>query len=33
MTSVVIIATYLSFFPVTIAMLRGLRSPIPARWS
>ena len=29
MTSVVIIATYLSFFPVTIAMLRGLRSPDP----
>lgn len=27
--SVVIIATYLSFFPVTIAMLRGLRSPDP----
>ena len=25
----VIIATYLSFFPVTIAMLRGLRSPDP----
>jgi NitT/TauT family transport system permease protein len=29
MTSVIIIATYLSFFPVTIAMLRGLRSPDP----
>lgn len=29
MTSVVIIATYLSFFPVTIAMMRGLRSPDP----
>ncbi len=28
-TSVVIIATYLTFFPVTIAMLRGLRSPDP----
>ena len=28
-TSVVIIATYLSFFPVTISMLRGLRSPDP----
>jgi len=28
-TAVVIIATYLSFFPVTIAMLRGLRSPDP----
>jgi NitT/TauT family transport system permease protein len=28
-TSVVIVATYLSFFPVTIAMLRGLRSPDP----
>ena len=28
-SSVVIIATYLSFFPVTIAMLRGLRSPDP----
>jgi NitT/TauT family transport system permease protein len=27
--SVVIIATYLSFYPVTIAMLRGLRSPDP----
>jgi NitT/TauT family transport system permease protein len=27
--SVVIVATYLSFFPVTIAMLRGLRSPDP----
>jgi NitT/TauT family transport system permease protein len=27
--SVVIISTYLSFFPVTIAMLRGLRSPDP----
>ena len=25
----VIIATYLSFYPVTIAMLRGLRSPDP----
>ena len=29
MASVVIIATYLSFYPVTIAMLRGLRSPDP----
>ena len=29
MTSVVLIATYLSFFPVTIAMMRGLRSPDP----
>ncbi|MDP9467516.1 MAG: ABC transporter permease, partial [Chloroflexota bacterium] len=28
-TSVIIIATYLCFFPVTIAMLRGLRSPDP----
>lgn len=28
-SAVVIIATYLSFFPVTIAMLRGLRSPDP----
>ncbi|MEO8252250.1 MAG: ABC transporter permease [Chloroflexota bacterium] len=28
-SSVVIIATYLSFFPVTISMLRGLRSPDP----
>lgn len=28
-TSVVIIATYLTFFPVTIAMIRGLRSPDP----
>jgi NitT/TauT family transport system permease protein len=27
--AVVIIATYLTFFPVTIAMLRGLRSPDP----
>lgn len=27
--SVVIIATYLTFFPVTIAMLRGLRAPDP----
>ncbi len=27
--SVVIIATYLTFFPVTIAVLRGLRSPDP----
>ncbi len=27
--SVVIIATYLTFFPVTIAMVRGLRSPDP----
>jgi NitT/TauT family transport system permease protein len=27
--SVVVVATYLSFFPVTIAMLRGLRSPDP----
>lgn len=29
MTSVVLIATYLSFFPVTISMMRGLRSPDP----
>jgi NitT/TauT family transport system permease protein len=28
-TSVAIIATYLTFFPVTIAMIRGLRSPDP----
>lgn len=28
-TSVVIIATYLTFFPVTIAVMRGLRSPDP----
>lgn len=28
-TSVVIIATYLTFFPVTISMIRGLRSPDP----
>lgn len=28
-TAVVIIATYLTFFPVTIAMIRGLRSPDP----
>ncbi len=28
-TAVVIIATYLTFFPVTIAQLRGLRSPDP----
>jgi NitT/TauT family transport system permease protein len=28
-TSVVIIATYLTFFPVTIALIRGLRSPDP----
>jgi len=28
-TSVVVIATYLTFFPVTIAQLRGLRSPDP----
>ena len=28
-SSVVIIATYLTFFPVTIAMMRGLRSPDP----
>jgi NitT/TauT family transport system permease protein len=27
--AVVIVATYLTFFPVTIAMLRGLRSPDP----
>ena len=31
--SIVVIATYLTFFPVTIAMTRGLRSPDPARWS
>ena len=30
-TSVVVIATYLTFFPVTIAMIRGLRAPGPAR--
>jgi len=29
MTSVAIISTYLTFFPVTIAMIRGLRSPDP----
>ena len=29
LASVVIIATYLTFFPVTIAMIRGLRSPDP----
>jgi len=29
LTSIVIIATYLTFFPVTIAMRRGLRSPDP----
>ncbi len=29
LTSVVIISTYLTFFPVTIAMVRGLRSPDP----
>jgi NitT/TauT family transport system permease protein len=29
LTSVVIIATYLTFFPVTIAMIRGLRAPDP----
>jgi len=29
LTSIVIIAVYLTFFPVTIAMLRGLRSPDP----
>lgn len=29
LTSVVIIATYLTFFPVTIAMMRGLRAPDP----
>jgi NitT/TauT family transport system permease protein len=28
-TSVVVVATYLTFFPVTIAMIRGLRSPDP----
>ena len=28
-TSVVIIAAYLTFFPVTISMIRGLRSPDP----
>lgn len=28
-TSVVLIATYLTFFPVTIAMIRGLRAPDP----
>ena len=30
-TSVVFIAVYLTFFPVTIAEMRGLRSPGPAR--
>lgn len=29
LTSVVIIATYLTFFPVTISQMRGLRSPDP----
>ncbi len=29
LTSIVIIATYLTFFPVTIAVTRGLRSPDP----
>lgn len=29
LAAVVIIATYLTFFPVTIAMIRGLRSPDP----
>jgi NitT/TauT family transport system permease protein len=29
LASVVVIATYLTFFPVTIAVLRGLRSPDP----
>jgi NitT/TauT family transport system permease protein len=29
LTAVVIIATYLTFFPVTIAVMRGLRSPDP----
>jgi NitT/TauT family transport system permease protein len=29
LTSVIIIATYLTFFPVTIAVMRGLRSPDP----
>jgi len=29
LTSVVLIATYLTFFPVTIAQVRGLRSPDP----
>jgi NitT/TauT family transport system permease protein len=28
-TSVVVIATYLTFFPVTISMIRGLRAPDP----
>jgi NitT/TauT family transport system permease protein len=28
-TSVVVVATYLTFFPVTIAQMRGLRSPDP----
>lgn len=28
-TSVVVVATYLTFFPVTIAMIRGLRAPEP----
>jgi NitT/TauT family transport system permease protein len=28
-TSVAIVSTYLTFFPVTIAMIRGLRSPDP----
>jgi NitT/TauT family transport system permease protein len=29
LTSIVVIATYLTFFPVTIAVTRGLRSPDP----
>ncbi len=29
LTSIVIIATYLTFFPVTISVMRGLRSPDP----
>ena len=29
LTSIVVIATYLTFFPVTIAMIRGLQSPDP----
>jgi NitT/TauT family transport system permease protein len=29
LTSIVVIATYLTFFPVTIAVMRGLRSPDP----
>jgi NitT/TauT family transport system permease protein len=29
LTAIVIIATYLTFFPVTIAVMRGLRSPDP----